>query len=67
MQNKKLKKGEVIEYHRGKTSVIKWRDKKNISLISTIHTMSMVEVELRQRRIEKPQVVVDYNHTTGGR
>ena len=40
----KLKKGEIIGYQRGKVTVLKWKDKKDVSLISTIRTIKMQDV-----------------------
>ncbi|GFY54378.1 uncharacterized protein TNIN_203711 [Trichonephila inaurata madagascariensis] len=37
MQKKKLKKGKIIAFQRGKVTVMKWMDKKKVSLLSTIH------------------------------
>ncbi|KAF8789082.1 PiggyBac transposable element-derived protein like [Argiope bruennichi] len=35
MQKKKLKKGEIIAFQRGKVTVMKWMDQKKVSLLST--------------------------------
>ena len=52
---------------------IKWMDKRLVTVLTTIHDDSVVEVERRSRhapggteRIEKPQAVAEYNHYTGG-
>lgn len=66
LKNKKLKKGEIIGFQRGKVAVMKWKDKKDVFLISTIHSISKVEIETRRGRTEKPQLVLDYNCTMGG-
>ncbi|CAK9810908.1 PiggyBac transposable element-derived protein 4 [Anthophora plagiata] len=66
LKSKKLKIGETIAFPRGKVCVMKWKDKKNIYLISTIHSSPMVDVETRKGTIKKPQLVLDYNHTMGG-
>ena len=44
---------------------IKWKDKKDITLLSTIHTDNLVEVETATRNKIKPKVIADYNHTMG--
>lgn len=36
LKNKELEKGEIIAFQRGKICVMKWKDKKDVSLISTI-------------------------------
>lgn len=68
-QQKKLKKGEIIAYQRGKTMILKWKDKRDICLLSTIHNAEMKETNKRDLQgnvIKKPQVVLDYNDTMGG-
>ncbi|CAH1963442.1 unnamed protein product [Acanthoscelides obtectus] len=50
LKDKKLKKGEVFGFQIGKVSLIKWKDKKDISLISTVHTNKCVEVETRREK-----------------
>ncbi|XP_035208278.1 piggyBac transposable element-derived protein 4-like [Stegodyphus dumicola] len=37
IRNKKLKKGDVIAFQRGKVMAMKWKDKKDVCLLSTIH------------------------------
>jgi hypothetical protein len=47
LQKKKLKKGKVCAYQRGKVCVMKWKDKKDVTLLSTVHNPEMVEIEKR--------------------
>jgi len=35
VKDKKLKKGELVAQHSGPVSVLKWKDKKEVSMIST--------------------------------
>lgn len=63
---KKLKKNEVIAYQRGKALAIKWRDKRDVCLLSTVHNPEMVSVERRGEKVMKPKLVQDYNNTMGG-
>jgi hypothetical protein len=37
VREKKLKKGEMIAQHSGPVSVLKWRDKKDVAVVSTYH------------------------------
>lgn len=68
----KLKPGEIAAYQRGKVLALKWKDKKDVSVLSTVHNASMVEVGVKRKRSEenatkkKPAVVIDYNDTMGG-
>lgn len=60
---KKLKKGETVsaESNTG-VVVLKWRDKRDVLVLSTKHNDELVSV--RQRRggeIQKPKIISDYN------
>lgn len=58
----KLKRGQIIakENNHGIT-ILKWKDKKDILVLSTKHSSEMVNVECRTGRQMKPQIIVDYN------
>ncbi|XP_068094476.1 piggyBac transposable element-derived protein 4-like [Hyperolius riggenbachi] len=63
----KLKTGDIAAWQKGKTLALRWRDKKDVCLLSTVHDTSTVPTRTRGGKdIVKPQVVVDYNHTMGG-
>jgi hypothetical protein len=69
---KKLKRGEVygLQSNNG-IKLIKWKDKRDILMISTKPSHSAVVVETRKinrlnERIMKPQVVLDYNEGKQG-
>lgn len=56
-----------------KMAVVQWRDKRIVSLLSTMHYDTTVQVERRSRHapngrevVEKPEAVVDYNKFMGG-
>ena len=66
LKQAKLKKGEVVAYQRGKTMAIRWKDKKDVAMLSTIHNSSMQDVVTRQGVVKKPKVVCEYNFTMGG-
>lgn len=69
LQKKKLKRNEIIAFQRGKVMTLKWKDKKDVCLLSTIHSSDMVETTKTDKdgaKICKPQLVVDYNNTMGG-
>ncbi|KAL4153253.1 hypothetical protein QTP88_001086 [Uroleucon formosanum] len=59
---KKFKKGEVIASQSNNNVVIlKWRDKRDILLITTKHSDQIIEIQKRDTIIKKPLVVEDYN------
>ncbi|GFW13456.1 piggyBac transposable element-derived protein 4 [Trichonephila clavipes] len=66
VKSKKLKKGETVAFRRGKALILKWKDKKDVSLISTIHNSEMIAVRSSREEKLKPKIVVDYNDTMGG-
>ncbi|CAI6371956.1 unnamed protein product [Macrosiphum euphorbiae] len=59
---KKLKKGEIVS-KRSDTNVLilKWKDKRDLYMISTKHTSEAVENVVRGKIVKKPKVVIDYN------
>ena len=60
--SKKLKVGELIakENARG-ICVIKWKDKRDVLMLSTKHNAATVEIQRRNATIRKPVAIVDYN------
>ncbi len=66
LKKNKLGKGETIAFCRGKVLVRKWKDKKDVTMLSTVHTNNMVDVTYRDKVVKKPKVVTDYNQTMGG-
>ena len=64
---KKLKTGEMVAWQKGKMMAMRWRDKKDVCLLSTVHTTSTATVHTKRGTdVLKPQVVIDYNKTMGG-
>jgi len=59
---KKLKRGE-FDSMRSDTNVLilKWKDKRDLYMISTKHNSEMVEERVRGKIVKKPKVVIDYN------
>lgn len=41
--------------------VLKWKDKRDLCMISTKHNSEMIETRVKGKIINKPKVVVDYN------
>lgn len=66
IKSKKLKKGETIAFRRGKVIAMKWKDKRDVTLLSSVHSSEMVQVERRREATSIPQIVKDYNNTMGG-
>lgn len=68
LKTEKLKKGDLLAYQRGKMMIMRWRDKKYVHFISSIHNPEIVKVpnKLKNVEIEKPKIALDYNNTMGG-
>ena len=60
------KKEETVAAFHKKQVIMKWKDKKDVVLVSTFCDDSMENVTSRQGVIQKPSVVFDYNKNLGG-
>jgi len=67
VKDKKLKKGEMVAQHSGPVSVLKWKGKKDVTMILTYHEQE-TRIKLMKCRQEKqkPISVLDYNENMGG-
>ncbi|XP_066948571.1 piggyBac transposable element-derived protein 4-like, partial [Macrobrachium rosenbergii] len=45
LKREKLQRGGMVTYKRRKVTAIKWKDKKDVVLLSTVHNTEMVETE----------------------
>lgn len=63
----KLKKGEAVWKRKGSVVVTKWKDKRDVRMMSTRHKHQMVETRPRRGEVKlKPQCVLDYNQHMSG-
>jgi len=47
--------------------VLKWHDKRNVTMVSTYHSADTQRVSNNKgKETEKPLCMIDYNHNTGG-
>ncbi|KAL6418730.1 hypothetical protein ACFW04_011833 [Cataglyphis niger] len=60
--NTKLKRGEIItkENNQGIT-VLKWKDKRDILILSTKYSSKMITVKTKKGFCPKPKIVAEYN------
>ena len=67
VKGKKLKKGELVAQHSGLVSILKWKDKKEVTMISIYHgeETRMKLTKCRQEK-QKPLSVLDYDENMGG-
>ncbi|CAK1600544.1 unnamed protein product [Parnassius mnemosyne] len=61
---KKLQRGEVIASQKENVTVSKWRDKRDVLMISTCHSDEMCRTRQRNPK-PKPKVVLEYNSKKG--
>ena len=69
LKKAKLKKGETKFRRSGKLLAISWHDKRQVSMLSTLHDGSIVQTLKTDRdgnAIWKPNVVLEYNKYMGG-
>lgn len=60
--DKKLRKGEVVAQKNDKNVVVlKWKDRREVLMLSTKHVDDLVTTVKNGKETTKPQMVVDYN------
>lgn len=63
--NKKIKRGEIIFMRRGPLLCLKWKDTRDVLMLTTEHKATSSEVVVRTKQGNKnkikPDVVLDYN------
>ena len=63
----KLKQGDVISRSREGVGVAKWKDKRDVLMISNLHSLQMIEVTNRRgEKKMKPNIIKDYNQYMSG-
>lgn len=67
IKNAKLGKGETLARYANGVMIGKWRDKREVTYISTEFGNSMVEFENRRHEVQqKPHPILEYNKYMGG-
>jgi hypothetical protein len=61
IRSTKLKTGEHVSVYKDRSGEVKWKNEKDICLVSTTHDDKMVPIGVQGLDIEKPKVVIDYN------
>lgn len=65
----KMKKGEQIFRHTNILLALKWRDKRDVHMLSTVHTPDMIQTNIIDRTtnkpLSKPLCIKDYNENMG--
>ncbi|CAG5035422.1 unnamed protein product [Parnassius apollo] len=65
---KKLKKGECVsQFNQNGVCVMKWRDNRDVTMISSQFNSQMITTTTRRNtEVSKPKMVVEYNRNMGG-
>lgn len=57
----KLRKGQTIAQYKGKLLHLKWKDKKDMNMLSTIHNEEMQKITVAGKKCLKPSICIEYN------
>lgn len=70
LKSVQLKKGEAVSFATKNILAIKWKDKKDVIILTTMHKLEFAETEKVNRhtgeKIVKPSAIIDYNKYMGG-
>ena len=59
--------GQVVAAYWKKSMVLKWKNKKDVCFMSTLHDDFMMQVKSRHgKKVNKPKAVANYNSNMGG-
>ena len=66
----KLKEGESLVMTNGTLQLLKWEDKRDVHMCTTVHTAEFIDVQGRVDRttgqaIQRPRCIVDYDKYIG--
>ena len=64
---KKLRKGEMVFMSLGDVSITKWKDKRDVCVISNAHVLTMMDsINRHDKSKRKPNIVHIYNNHMSG-
>jgi len=64
----KLKKGDMVAKRKGRFLAVRWKDKRDVCMLSTYHQGTMDDSSKKDQQgniIQKPDVVIKYNKVMG--
>ncbi|XP_068090030.1 piggyBac transposable element-derived protein 4-like [Hyperolius riggenbachi] len=64
--NKKLKRGECYSNRNDELLALKYRDKRDVLLLTNIHSEATTSVTSRRQEVTKPVAIAEYNKHMGG-
>jgi hypothetical protein len=62
VKDKKMEKGEIIARYSGPVTLLKWCDKRNVTMVSTYHSADTKRVSNKGKETEKYLCAIDYNY-----
>ena len=66
---KKLKRGQVECYRKKMLLAIKWSDKQDVSMLTTVHTAALIDTNKTNHAtgevVRKPECIVSFNKNMG--
>lgn len=68
LSHAKLKKGDVVTKRKGRFLAVRWKDKRDVCMLSTYHQGIMADSGKKDKEgnsIQKPDVVLEYNNVMG--
>ena len=65
--NRNLKKGHTLHRRKGHLLVVRWQDKRKVTVLSSIHhaTEAVAKIDFENRAVYKPTAIIDYNKLMG--
>ena len=67
---RRLDRGQHVAWRKNELMVLKWKDKKDVHMLSTCHNSETAETGRVERAtgtaVRKPKVIIDYNKYMGG-
>ena len=66
LAKKKMKRGELDFRRQNRVIALKWKDKRDVMLLTTKHQPVMMEAQTRTERKQKPVAVMDYTKNMAG-
>ena len=65
-KNEKLEPGKSLYIKNGDIMAVHWKDKRDVFVISSFHGNTETNIERHRGKIQKPDVIIDYNQNMGG-
>ena len=62
----KLKKGEKCSFIQGNNTIVAWKDKRLVTMISNIYTGNLMQRTVRGKHKMKPEMIFNYNDNKHG-